>query len=140
MVTRKILHKRKVKVGGYGKKGRASMKQKAALKKARTVRRRIRSVEQADENTYCGNNLNYSGLAAGTHQLGTREFCFKKGYRIGVRMPVDPEYRRVYNPQDARVIYCENNAANKPANQILGKLPMCLSKGVGMGKLRRARL
>ena len=139
MVTRKKLHKSKKKVGGYGKKGRASVKQKAALQKARTVRR-TRSNEVHDENTYCGNNLNYSGLAAGTHQLGTREICFKKGYRIGVRMPVDPEYRRAYNPQDARVIYCDNNAANKPANQILGKLPMCLSKGVGMGKLRKARL
>ncbi len=95
---------------------------------------------------YCGNNaLNGTGKPH-----GSRYDCFRVGIGKGRRLPYDPQYTRGYRPIDNKRIYCGNrhdtlaaaNAnrdPNTPAYAIVGTSPMCLQKGVGVGKSIRAR-
>ena len=86
---------------------------------------------------YCG-NTRIRAVQQGLRPMGTRHTCLKKGYQIGrFVLPPDIEYARAYLPVDNRAIYCGvSNVV--PTNHIRGKLPWCLSKGIGKGKRVRA--
>ena len=90
-----------------------------------------------NNNIYCG-NTRIRAVQQGLRPMGTRKSCYKKGIQIGrFVLPPDVEYARAYLPLDNRRIYCGNSNV-VPANHILGKLPWCLSKGIGKGKRARA--
>ena len=85
---------------------------------------------------YCGNNLNDSKLTAGTHNIGTNYQCLRKGIGVGINLPYDPEYSRVYTPIDNRKFYC-GKSTHLPAGRgyfAIGSPSKCLQKGVGIGK------
>ena len=50
---------------------------------------------------YCGNNRKYTGLTQGTHTLGTRYKCFRRGVGIGRNLPVTNNSIE-YEPIDRR--------------------------------------
>jgi len=86
---------------------------------------------------YCGNNHNFSGLQDGTHYIGTRHSCLKKGRRVGYAMPIDPEYSAPYAPIVVQNLFClDHNQV--PPNAVIGTLHQCLSKGIGEGKAAKA--
>ncbi|MCK4821505.1 hypothetical protein KA005_37410 [bacterium] len=95
---------------------------------------------------YCGNNQ----LAEPGKPRGSRYQCFRTGIGRGRNLPYDRQYTEGYNPIDNRKIYCgdkhrtlgEANAALRPGDapyDYMGNAPMCLQKGVGIGKSIRAR-
>ena len=87
---------------------------------------------------YCGNNAAFPGLVAGTHRQGTRAECLRIGFGKGYHQPYDASYGAAFRPLDNRKIYC-GNAANLPAGyDYLGNAPLCLQKGCGLGKAKRA--
>jgi hypothetical protein len=92
--------------------------------------------------TYCGNNLNYSGLLAGTHVLGTNYQCMRKGIGVGSHLPYDSAYAGAYAPVDPRRFYCGNAAVPPAAGGYLavGSPSKCLQVGVGVGKVKRAAM
>ena len=57
---------------------------------------------------YCGNNRLNEKLVSGTHNLGTRNQCFKKGRLVGLSLPYDVSYSLPYQPIDNTKIYCED--------------------------------
>lgn len=84
---------------------------------------------------YCGNN----GAATNNKPVGTRHQCMKVGIGKGLRLSCDNSYNGPYQPIDGRKIYC-GNSPNLPANyDIMGSPSMCLRKGIGLGKVLRAR-
>ena len=84
---------------------------------------------------YCGNNR----AAANNKPLGTRYQCMKVGIGKGVRLSCDNSYNGPYRPIDRRKIYC-GNSHNLPTNyDIMGNPSMCLRKGIGVGKVIRAK-
>ena len=87
---------------------------------------------------FCGNNSNFSGLTNGTHVVGTRKKCLRRGRKIGYAMPADPDYAGAYQPITARQLHCEDTNV-VPPNHTLGTLHWCLSKGIGFGKAKKAR-
>ena len=80
----------------------------------------------------CSNNK-YRG------NKGTRYDCFRKGVGIGLSQPVDKSYRDRYSPIDKRKVYCGKARRLPQKYDIMGNLPMCLQKGVGVGKTMKAR-
>ena len=80
----------------------------------------------------CSNNK-YRGVK------GTRYDCFRKGVGIGLNQPVDKSYRNKYSPIDKRKVYCGKARRLPQKYDIMGNLPMCLQKGVGVGKTMKAR-
>ena len=80
----------------------------------------------------CSNNK-YRGAK------GTRYDCFRKGVGIGLSQPVDKSYRNRYSPRDKRKVYCGKARRLPQKYDIMGNLPMCLQKGVGVGKTMKAR-
>ena len=87
---------------------------------------------------YCGNNAQNPDLLSGARGIGTRYRCLKKGIGVGRHLPVDPSYAGPYVPIDTRRTYCGNSDEMPDGYDILGNLPMCLQKGVGLGKAQRA--
>ena len=87
--------------------------------------------------TYCGNNAQHQDLLSGNKTLGTRYSCLRKGIGIGLNQPLDPTYGGLYTPIDDRRIYCGNDTVLPADYDLMGKLPWCLSKGVGIGKKMR---
>lgn len=84
---------------------------------------------------YCGNN----SAATNNKPVGTRHQCMKVGIGKGLRLSCDNSYNGPYQPIDGRKIYC-GNSPNLPANyDIMGSPSMCLRKGIGLGKVLRAR-
>ena len=96
---------------------------------------------------YCGNNaLNRTGKPR-----GSRYRCMRTGIGKGRSLPYDPQYVGGYQPIDNSVrLYCgdrHNTLAAANANlgagrlpyTLLGTSPMCLQRGVGIGKAIRAR-
>ena len=96
-----------------------------------------RQRQEADQ-LYCGNNHNFSGLQQGTHYIGTRNSCLKKGRRVGYAMPLDPEYAQPYAPIVVQNLFCQDHN-HVPANAVVGTLHQCLSKGIGEGKAGKAQ-
>lgn len=90
--------------------------------------------------TYCGNDANFPGLAAGTHVIGTNYQCMQKGIGTGRDLPYDANFAVVYAPIDGRRFYC-GNAAVPPVGGgyfAMGSPSKCLQIGVGVGKAQRA--
>ncbi len=70
---------------------------------------------------------------------GTRHACFRKGIGVGINQPIESSYRDKYEPLDKRKIYCGKSAKLPSGYSIMGNLPMCLQKGVGVGKTIKAK-
>lgn len=87
---------------------------------------------------YCGNNALDPQLISGNSVLGTRYSCMRKGVGFGLHLPYDQTYTGAYDPIDQRRIYCGNKALPAGYDRF-GNLPHCFQKGVGIGKLQRAR-
>ena len=82
-------------------------------------------------NIYCGNNALFTGLVNGTHQIGTRYQCLRKG--IGIGSNLDP-YEEPYEPIDDTRIYCGKQNILPNGYDRLGTPPECLRRGIGVGK------
>lgn len=87
---------------------------------------------------YCGNNRLYHGIVNGTHRIGTRHRCLRRGVGIGLNLPVDNTPDTGYEPIDPRRVYCGNQNLLPDQYDLFGTLPQCLQKGVGVGR-RMAR-
>ena len=89
-------------------------------------------------NIYCGNNAKSADILSGNKVIGTRYNCMRKGIGKGLNLPVDNNYLGDYEPIDTRKIYC-GNAENLPDGyDLIGSLPQCLQKGIGIGKKQKA--
>ena len=110
----------------------------AAMPAAMPAAAAIMPAAAAAGRIYCGNNGNFSGLTNGTHVLGTRNKCLQKGKLVGYYLPPDPEYSGAYNPINVRHLHCADHNVIPP-NHTIGTLTWCLSKGIGIGKARKAR-
>lgn len=87
---------------------------------------------------YCGNNAKSVDILSGNKIIGTRYNCMRKGIGKGLNLPVDNNYLGGYEPIDTRKIYC-GNAENLPDGyDLMGSLPQCLQKGIGIGKKQKA--
>ena len=75
----------------------------------------------------------------GTHTLGTRHACLKKGFGRGYHMPYDKNFTGNYDPIDKRKIWCGNSDVTPDGYNSVGSLSQCLQKGVGCGKRLRAK-
>lgn len=87
---------------------------------------------------YCGNNAMDINLLNGNMVLGTRYGCLRQGVGVGLNLPYDPKYNGAYMPIDQRSTYCGNQDILPAQYDIMGNLPQCLAKGVGIGKRQRA--
>jgi hypothetical protein len=83
---------------------------------------------------YCGNNSLDRDLLSGNQLLGTRYGCLRKGIGKGMNSPYDVKYTGDYFPIDQRKIYCGNQNELPNGYDIMGNLPQCLQKGIGIGK------
>jgi len=92
-----------------------------------------------NQNIYCGNNLLHENLVNGTSVLGTRYSCMRKGIGRALFEPADSAYLNNYQPIDNRKIYCGNNQELPVNYDYMGNLPMCLQKGIGIGKRLKAQ-
>ena len=88
---------------------------------------------------YCGNNSRDVQLLSGNQVLGTRNGCLRKGIGKGLHLPYDSKYAGDYLPIDNRKIYCGNENILPNGYDIMGNLPQCLQKGIGIGKLQKAQ-
>ena len=87
--------------------------------------------------TYCGNNALYPGLIRGTHYMGTRYDCFRKGIGRGRRLPYDVNYEGPYAPIDLTRVFCGNGAVVPAGYTRLGSSTECIQKGIAIGKRMR---
>ena len=83
---------------------------------------------------YCGNNAENEELKTGKLTLGTRYQCLQKGFGVGSHLPLPSKLDQDYVPIDTRKIYCGNQDVLPNDYDYLGNLPMCLQKGVGIGR------
>jgi hypothetical protein len=88
------------------------------------------------ENIYCGNNSLDSDLINKKKILGTRYKCLRKGIGKGMKLPYDYKYNDEYKPIDNRKIYCGKKDEVPIDYDIMGNLPFCLQKGIGIGKMK----
>jgi hypothetical protein len=88
---------------------------------------------------YCGNNARDVQLLSGNQVLGTRNGCLRKGIGKGLQLPYDSKYAGDYLPIDNRKIYCGNENILPNGYDLMGNLPQCLQKGIGIGKVQKAR-
>ena len=90
--------------------------------------------------TYCGNNINFPGLVAGTHVSGTNYQCLRRGIGVGYHLPYDAAYAQPHMPIDQRRFYCGNAPVPPPAGGYfaVGSASKCMQIGVGVGKARKA--
>jgi len=89
-------------------------------------------------NIYCGNNQLDPTLINGTHQLGTRYRCFKKGVGVGLNLPYDRKYQGEYQAIDNTRIYCGDKENLPNGYNRFGNISQCLQKGVAIGKRQKA--
>lgn len=83
---------------------------------------------------YCGNDRN----SLNGRRLGSRYKCLQIGIGKGRSMPLDPEYLNPYDPIDIRKIYCGKENRLPRGYNYMGNAPLCLQKGIGIGKKQRA--
>ena len=88
---------------------------------------------------YCGSNRLNPDVIAGNKVIGSRYQCLKKGIGQGLHMPVDLSYNNPYEPIDQRRFYCGNNPILPVEYDANGTLQQCFMKGVGVGRLQKAR-
>lgn len=89
---------------------------------------------------YCGNNSLHPSLQDPNTTVGTRFKCMKKGIGAGMNMDIDPDYLQPYAPIDERSIYCGKAEQLPEGYDYMGNLPMCLQRGIGIGKRKRAQI
>jgi|UniRef100_A0A6C0IZG4 hypothetical protein len=82
---------------------------------------------------YCGNNALDPKLLSGESYLGTNYKCLQKGIMKGKSLP---RYTGDYHKIDTRKIYCGKSVILPGGYDYMGNLPICLSKGIGLGKAR----
>jgi len=82
---------------------------------------------------YCGNNALDPKLLSGEYSLGTNYKCLQKGIMKGKSLP---KYTGDYHKIDTRKIYCGKSNILPADYDYMGNLPICLSKGIGLGKAR----
>lgn len=87
---------------------------------------------------YCGNNAIHPGLVAGTHVLGTRYQCLRRGFGAGYHSPYDPAFTERYVPIDVTRVFCGNGDVVPDGYDRLGTRGECMRKGFGAGKRKRA--
>lgn len=87
---------------------------------------------------YCGNNSENTNLKNGTVRLGNRYSCLRKGIGKGLHEPKDPAYAGSYSPIDKRKVYCGKTPTLPENYDLMGSLPQCLQKGIGVGKRKKA--
>ena len=87
---------------------------------------------------YCGNNSENTNLKNGTVRLGNRYSCLRKGIGKGLHEPKDPAYVGSYSPIDKRKVYCGKLPTLPENYDLMGGLPQCLQKGIGVGKRKKA--
>jgi hypothetical protein len=87
---------------------------------------------------YCGNNSQHKDLLSGKSHLGNRYDCLRKGIGKGMNLPVDSNYLGPYSPIDKRKVYCGKDDNLPDDYDLMGTLPHCLQKGIGIGKLQKA--
>jgi len=87
---------------------------------------------------YCGNNADHTDLLSGKLILGDRYGCLRKGIGRGNHQPMDPNYLGPYSPIDQRKVYCGQSGDLPDGYDLMGNLPQCLQKGMGIGKRQRA--
>lgn len=90
-------------------------------------------VPQNRRTVYCGNNRRYHGIVNGTHVVGTRYKCLRRGVGIGMNLD-DNEPDTGYEPIDTRRVYCGDRNQLPNGYDMFGSLSQCLQKGVGVGK------
>lgn len=88
---------------------------------------------------YCGNNLSFQGILNGTHYLGTKNKCLKRGVGVGKNLPFDENYNNEYEPVDNRKYYCGNKEITPPNYFAEGSPSICHRIGVGVGKAIRSQ-
>jgi hypothetical protein len=88
---------------------------------------------------YCGNNRRSSSLRNGTKVIGTRYKCFQAGIGVGLNLPYDKEYTAKHVPIQNLRVYCGNEKKLPVGYDVMGTLPMCMVKGVGVGKSIKAK-
>jgi hypothetical protein len=91
-------------------------------------------------NIYCGNNQNHPYLINGQRTLGTARQCLNKGISVGFNMPYDENYVNDYVPIDPTKTYCGDSQNLPNGYDDFGSLKECYTKGVGIGKARKAQL
>ena len=87
---------------------------------------------------YCGNNAKSVDILNGSKVIGTRYACLKKGIGKGLNSSVDNNYIGEYEPIDTRKIYCGTTENLPDGYDLMGSLPQCLQKGIGIGKKQKA--
>lgn len=88
---------------------------------------------------YCGNNARSNDILNGNKVVGTRYGCMRKGIGKGLNSHVDNTYLGDYEPIDKRKIYCGNDDNLPDGYDLMGNLPQCLQKGIGIGKKQKAK-
>lgn len=87
---------------------------------------------------YCGNNKLNRRVRSGKLSIGTRYECLRQGVGIGLSLPVNKDYIGKYLPIDERRIYCGTKRRLPPKYDLMGNLPQCQAKGVGIGMRKKA--
>jgi hypothetical protein len=88
---------------------------------------------------YCGNNRASLELRKKGTKIGNRYDCFRKGVGVGLNLDYDPTYSTRFVPIDARKIYCGKLTRLPEGYHIMGNNPICLQKGIGVGKTLKAK-
>lgn len=88
----------------------------------------------SEEKIYCGNNRRHPDIISKVSKFGTRYQCLRKGIGKGMSMGIDNDYIGDYEPYDNRRVYCGNSPTLPDTHDIMGNGPMCLQKGIGIGK------
>lgn len=78
---------------------------------------------------YCGNNKLHDKKV----KRGTRYECLQKGIGVGLHSDIS-NWDDKYEPIDTRKIYCGNESGTPNGYAYTGNAPMCLQKGIGIGK------
>ena len=91
-----------------------------------------------DFKTYCGNNKLYKGLTSGTHTIGTRRQCLRKGIGVSMNQDIKVDESNAlwydeYDPIDTRKIYCGDKKYLPEGYDYMGNTVLCLEKGKKIG-------
>lgn len=85
--------------------------------------------------TYCGNNKLFKGLLNKTHIVGNPHTCLKKGFGVGYNMPIDDNYRELWEPIKVNdKIFCGKKSKNGIRT---GTNLECFRKGMEVGKNKK---
>ena len=87
--------------------------------------------------TLCVGNRLDPRLVRGTHVLGSKYQCLRKGFGTGSHLPYDPKYLLDYEPVDPRRFYC--GTKDLPEGYFADGSPaICFRKGLGAGRRVKA--